>query len=290
MEKHGTTYDYSNVIYKNNQTKVEIICKIHGAFYLTPGKHLQGRKCQICSGKNLNTVEFINRANKKHKNKYDYSLVDYKGIFTDVKIICSKHGIFTQVPDRHLRSNGCSKCGVEICSQKRTYTTSEFIEKAIKVHGNKYEYSCSEYINSKLPIKINCKIHGEFLQIPQNHWAGKGCIKCCESKGESEISKILSDKSIIFETQKKFDSCKDKSYLPFDFYLPEFNVCIEFDGEQHYKPVDWFGGEQAFKERIKRDKIKTKFCKTHNIKLIRIKSGQNIEQKLKNIQDATRNT
>lgn len=280
-EKHGDIYEYSKVNYINNQTKVEIICKIHGSFYLAPGKHLQGRKCQICSGKNLNTVEFVNRANKKHKNKYDYSLVDYKGIFTDVKIICPKHGIFIQTPDRHLRNNGCSKCGAEICSHKRTYTTSEFIEKSIKVHGNKYDYSISEYIKSKTPLKIICNLHGEFLQTPANHWAGKGCIRCCESKGEREIAKILSAKNIIFEAQKKFELCKNKLCLPFDFYLPDLNMCIEFNGDQHYKSIQYFGGDKAFAQRIENDKLKYEFCKKQNIKLIRIKEGQNISEKLK---------
>lgn len=283
LEKHGNTFDYSKVIYKNNQTKVEIVCKKHGSFFLTPGKHLQGRACQICSGKNLNTIEFINRANKKHKNKYDYSLVDYNGIFTDIKITCPKHGDFIQTPDRHLNSFGCSKCGIEICSSKRTYTTSEFIEKSINVHGDKYDYTLSEYIKSIIPIKIICKLHGEFLQTPTNHWSGKGCIRCCASKGEKEILKILSDKKIIFEAQKKFKLCKKKSYLPFDFYLPIHNICIEFDGDQHYKPVKWFGGEEGFSKRVENDKIKTKFCKDNKIKLIRIKTGQNIKDKLKNI-------
>lgn len=283
LEKHGNTYDYSKVVYKNNQTKVEIICKIHGSFFLTPGKHLQGRKCQICSGKNLNTVEFINRANKKHKNKYDYSLVDYKGIFTDIKIVCPKHGEFIQTPDRHLNSYGCTRCGIEVCSYKRTYTTSEFIGKSIKVHGDKYDYTLSEYVKSRIPIKIICKLHGEFCQTPTNHWSGKGCIRCCESKGEREVAKILSDKNIIFEAQKKFELCKNKSYLPFDFYLPKHNICIEFDGSQHERPVEWFGGKEDFFKRVENDKIKTKFCIDNKIKLIRIKVGHNIIEKLKNI-------
>lgn len=283
IEKHGSTYDYSKVVYKNNQTIVEILCKIHGSFYLTPGKHLQGRTCQVCSGKQLNTKEFIIRANKKHKNKYDYSFVDYKGIFIDVKIVCPKHGEFIQNPDRHLNSCGCTKCGTETSSSKRTYTTSEFIDKSIKIHGDKYDYTLSEYIKAKIPIKIICKLHGEFLQLPANHWMGKGCMRCCESKGEREIAKILSDEKILFEVQKKFELCKNKSFLPYDFYLPNHNVCIEFDGEQHYKSVEWFGGKKAFLERAENDKIKTNFCKNQNIKLIRIRTGQNIKEKLKNI-------
>lgn len=277
---HGNKFDYSKVIYKNNQTKIEIICPIHNSFYLTPGKHLQGRGCQICSGSQLNKIEFIVRANKKHSNKYDYSKTEYFGIFNKIKIICPEHGEFEQTPDRHINSNGCLKCGTKKSTINRTYTTLEFINKAKEVHGNKYDYSNSFYIKGKIPISIICPKHGEFKQTPSSHFSGKGCIKCCESKGEREISNILLSLKIKFESQKKFATCKNITYLPFDFYLPEQNICIEFDGDQHYKPIKWFGGLSGLKERQKNDKIKETFCKNNSIKLIRIKNGQNIYEKL----------
>ena len=94
-----------------------------------------------------------------------------------------------------------------------------------------------------------------------------GCLK---SKGENKIIQILKNLSIDFISQIKFDECKDKKHLPFDFYLPEYNCCIEYDGEQHFKPVNHFGGEQQFKRRQKNDKIKTEYCIENDIRLIRI--------------------
>jgi very-short-patch-repair endonuclease len=274
---HGETYDYSKVEYKDNQQLVEIICPVHGSFWIPPCKHFKGRKCPACSGYKMNTIEFINRANKIHNNRYNYSLVNYAGVFNKVKIICSKHGEFEQTPDRHMNSNGCFLCGIETTSNKKTYNTFEFIKKAKNIHGNKYDYSLVEYKHSRDQVVILCPEHGEFKQTPNAHWAGKGCGRCRESKGEREIANILSKNNIIFETQKTFGQCKIKNYLPFDFYLPTLNVCIEFDGEQHYKIVDWFGGEEGFKTTQKNDKFKTKFCKKHKIKLIRIKYNQDIK-------------
>ncbi|GIV43863.1 MAG: hypothetical protein KatS3mg035_0986 [Bacteroidia bacterium] len=274
---HGEIYDYSKVIYKNNQELVEIICPVHGSFWIPPCKHFKGRKCPACSGYKMNTIEFISKSNKIHNNKYDYSLVNYTGIFKKVKIICPKHGEFEQTPDRHMNSNGCLRCGIETASNKKTYNTFEFIQKSKKIHGNKYDYSLVDYKYCKDKIIIICPKHGEFKQTPNAHWAGKGCSRCMESKGEREIANILSENNITFETQKTFEQCKNKNYLPFDFYLCKYNTCIEYDGEQHYKVVDWFGGEKGFNTIQKNDKFKTNFCKKFKIKLIRIKYNQNIK-------------
>lgn len=277
---HCNKYDYSKVVYKNNQQAVEVICPEHGNFFIPPCKHLKGRGCPNCSGYKMNTIEFIKKANKVHNNKYNYDFINYTGIFNKIKISCPKHGVFEQTPDRHLNSNGCDLCGIETASIKKTYSTSEFIQKSISKHGNKYDYSLSDYKYSKTPVIIICPEHGEFKQTPNAHWAGKGCGRCNESKGEREIAKILSKNNIIFETQKKFENCKRQNYLPFDFYLPEYNVCIEYDGEQHYKSVSWFGGEKGFKITKENDIFKTQFCDKNGIVLIRIKYNQNIEQKL----------
>jgi len=280
-EVHNNFYDYSKTVYENVQKLVEIICPEHGEFWLPPCKHFKGRKCPSCSGSKLNTKEFINRANKKHNYKFDYSKTDYKGIFEKVEIICPEHGEFKQTPDRHLNSGGCLKCGIKIASDKKTYTTEEFIKMSKCIHGNKYDYSLTNYKHNKEPVLIICPEHGEFKQTPNAHTVGKGCIRCSESHGEREIYNLLSKNNINFETQKKFNGCKNKAHLPFDFYLPDHNICIEFDGEQHYKAIEWFGGGQGFKERKKNDNLKTEYCKINNIKLIRIKFNQNINERLK---------
>ena len=116
-EKHGNKYDYSKVEYKNNKTKVCIICPEHGEAYITPSNHLKGCGCPKCRYVNMSklqmmtTEEFIYKANKLHNNKYDYSYTEYKGYEIPVKIICPEHGEFLQTPDCHLHSGGCPKCG-----------------------------------------------------------------------------------------------------------------------------------------------------------------------------------
>ena len=97
-----------------------------------------------------------------------------------------------------------------------------------------------------------------------------GCPICKSSKGEIEVKRILDEKSIKYIQQKKFDECKNIRILPFDFYLPENNICIEYDGRQHFEPIKMFGGNKAFKIRTENDKIKNQYCYDNGIKLIRI--------------------
>ena len=262
---HKNKYNYSQVEYINKKTKVKIICPEHGTFEQVPSGHLQGQGCPKCSGnKKLTTAEFIQEAKVIHGNKYNYSQVEYINSNTKVKIICSEHGVFEQTPKNHLQGKGCIKCAGQ------NKTTAEFIKEAKEKHGNRYDYSQVKYINSATKVKIICEEHGVFEQIPSNHLQGQGCPKCNFSKGEQKIESYLNEKNINFESQKRFDKLKHKSYLFYDFYLPDFNLLIEFDGEQHFKAIDWFGGEKGFKQTQKRDKLKNEFAKKNKIDLLRI--------------------
>ncbi len=273
---HRDRYIYSLVDYKNSKTKIKIICKEHGVFEQKPNDHIQGKGCIMCAGikkKSLN--EFIKEAKKIHKNKFDYSLSDYKNNQTKIKIICPKHNEFEQIPSDHLKGLGCAKCGCV-----KNLTTNEFIERAKEKHS-KYDYSLVEYKNMHTKVKIICKNHGEFEQTPHNHLKFAGCPKCNKSKGEKIISWFLDKNKINYEEQKKFDGCKNKSQLPFDFYLPNINVCIEFQGIQHYRSIEHMDGDIGLLKRQKNDNIKREFCKKGGIKLIEIKYSDNLVQKLK---------
>lgn len=276
---HDDKYDYSLVNYINNKHKIKIICNKHGIFNQSPRDHLNGAGCSCCGKiKNINSIklklqDFIARSNKIHNNKYDYSLVDYKNNSINVIITCPIHGNFKQRPSHHLNGSGCSCCGNVKKGKKNNVL--DFIKNAEKVHSDKYDYSLVNYNNSKTKVIIICPIHGNFKQRPNDHLSGAGCPKCNQSKGESIIESFLIDNNIKYENQKRFKDCKDKQLLPFDFYLPEFNTCIEYDGEHHFKPV-CFGGiskERAIVELKKtkeRDIIKNNFCKDNSIDLIRI--------------------
>ena len=122
-----------------------------------------------------------------------------------------------------------------------------------------------------------------YLQRPSDHIRGNGCPVCRKSLGERKITHFLVSNEINYKPQYKFDNCKNIYPLPFDFYLPEYNTCIEFQGLQHYKPVKRFGGESGFKLLVERDKIKSSFCMENNIVLCIIKYTDNITEKLKSI-------
>ena len=181
---HGNKYDYSKVNYINNRTKVRITCPEHGEFWQTPHSHLSGCGCPECGKKiksekkKLTTEEFIKKAKEIHGDKYDYSKVEYKNCGVKVCIICPEHGEFRQKPYEHLSGCGCPECGKKIKSEKKKLTTEEFILKAKKVHGDKYDYSKVEYVNALTPVCIICSEHGEFWQKPSTHLSGNGCREC----------------------------------------------------------------------------------------------------------------
>lgn len=124
------------------------------------------------------TKIFIDKAINKHGDKYDYSKVKYINSKSKVTIICKIHGEFEQKPSGHLYGYGCIKCGLDFLSNKFKDTLDEFIEKAKNAHGEIYDYSLVEYINSQTKIKIICKIHGIFEQKPNSHINGRNCPEC----------------------------------------------------------------------------------------------------------------
>ena len=258
---HGNKYDYSKIKYINFRTKVCIICPEHGEFWQRPMHHLFNHGCPKCSGKEKLTQEnFIEKARKIHGDKYDYSKVNYIGNKTKVCIICPKHGEFWQRPNDHLNGKGCS-----ICAGKIKKTTEQFIEESKKNHGDKYDYSKVDYINGITKVCIICPEHGEFWQTPNDHLDGHGCPKCNKSSLEKEVEMLLGSKHIIFEQQKRFDWLGRQSL---DFYLPEYNIAIECQGEQHYKPIKHFGGIKTYNYTIKRDEKKKLLCEKNNIILL----------------------
>lgn len=275
-EVHGDKYEYDNVVYVKESENVIIHCKIHGDFEQTPKSHLKGNGCSSCSGlKQLTTEEFIQRAKKVHGDRYNYSESEYINSNTKIKIICKEHGPFYQTHTIHCSGNGCSKC-----SGMHNKTTEEFITELEKIYGDKYDYKDVVYVNNRTKVLLHCPTHGEFLKTPKELLKNTGCPKCRCSKGEHKIDSILTEAGFEFETEKTFEGCFYKTKLRFDFYLPYQNLCIEFDGKQHYEPVKIFGGEESFKELQKRDKIKEEFCKNNGIDLIRIRYDEDIIQKI----------
>lgn len=270
---HGEKFDYSKVEYKNAYTKVCIVCPKHGDFWQTPASHLSGRGCNLCSKPIHDTESFIEEAKKVHGDKYDYSKVNYVDGHTKVCIICPIHGEFWQTPNNHVRNRNCPKCGQISTHDKQALTTEQFIAKAKEVHGEKYDYSNVKYVNNHTDICIICPKHGEFWQKPAKHLVGHGCIKCGESKLESEVRVLLEENNIDYVQECDYTVFKWLKRQKLDFFLPEYNVAIECQGEQHYFPVS-FGSlsEEKIKLRFKQikkyDKAKKENCHTNGIRLL----------------------
>jgi hypothetical protein len=275
---HGDKYSYDKTQYIKGSKPVIITCPKHGDFPQSPTNHLSGGGCAKCviESKTGSTDEFIEKAKQVHGNRYSYDKTQYTLNHKPVIITCSEHGDFPQAPSNHLSGAGCPKCAERLVAQKQTSNTEEFINKAKKVHGDKYTYDNVDYKKSKEDVIITCpKLgHGDFLQQPNTHLLGSGCPKCSESKGELIVTKILNTLKIQFVREKKFEDCKGIGkycrQLKFDFYLPEFNSVIEYDGKQHFEIVKRFGGEETFKKIQINDEIKNKYCKDNGIKMIRI--------------------
>jgi AMMECR1 domain-containing protein len=261
----GYKYDYSLVDYKGSHK--EVLIKHNGLIYRQkPVQHLLGFNCERDTIKSQE--DFLRKCYEKHGTKYDYSLVEYTGIENKIKIIFEGK-VYEQKAGAHIHSSGL----VERVILKKT--TKQFIKEANDIHNFRYDYSKVEYLNNQTKVIIVCKIHGDFEQVSSSHLSGTGCTHCSESKGEKKISKFLDLNKIEYVRQKKFDGCVGIRYkLPFDFYLPKYRTTIEFDGIQHYEPVEHFGGVESF-ERLKiNDKIKSDYCEENYIDLIRIRYDQ----------------
>lgn len=297
-KSHGSRFDYSLVEYKNTKAKVKIICHEHGVFLQSPTNHyING--CKLCSNNEignrcrLSKDRFIEISNKKHNSVYNYDKVDYKSILSKVIITCSKHGDFEQLPNNHMKGHGCKKCGEYLTHKKRwSDRLSDFIEKSKVIHGNNYDYSCVDYVNIYKNVKIKCNKHNSyFMQSPMSHIRGSsGCRICSklESNGERRIRTWLENKNIHFEREKKFNSCKIKTFLRFDFYIPSDNLLIEFDGEQHFNlnlNSKYFKITQKNVDKIKiYDEFKNVWAKENGFSLLRIPYTEikNIDQILTN--------
>lgn len=227
----GNKYDYSKVEYVDYNTKVCIICPEHGEFYQTPNKHLLGQGCPKCGNtKKLSLTEFIERSRKIHGNKYDYSKARYVNNGTKVCIICPIHGEFWQTPHNHLIGRGCNKCKNNKISVSETKTTEKFVLEARKVHGDKYDYSKTEYLSAKDKVCIVCPEHGDFWQEASSHISGCGCPKCNHiiSKAETEIAEYvrsLYDGEVITNCRNMLAEHKE-----LDIYIPSLKVAFEYDG------------------------------------------------------------
>lgn len=260
---HFGKYDYTNVTYRNIDTKVVIGCLIHGRFEQTPYEHLRGHGCSLCGNRSLTEEEFIAKAKVKYGNVYDYTLVKYRNKKSAVVIGCMKHGNFKQTPLKHLdlSSRGCPQCVIDA----RQRTTEEFVKSAICIHGYKYEYNNVNYVGVHSGVDIQCPIHGVFVQRANDHLNNHGCSKCQTviSKGHQElISNLPSGIEIICNTRDII-----KPY-EIDIWIPTFKMGIEFHG--YY----WHGvNSRTWDNRSslrQKHYLKSKLAISNGVKLVQV--------------------
>ena len=275
-ENNNPVYEYSEVNYISTHTKVKITCKIHGMFEQCPSDHLSGKGCNKCAivnraKKQTFTLEqFIERAKKKHCDKFDYSRVDYKNSQTRVMIICKTCSCeFTQVPNSHLQGYGCDKCAHRINHENQKLSEDEIIKRAKEVHGDKYDYSNINYVNSQMPIDIKCnKCNNIFQQLYTNHIIQKqGCPNCGCRITEKIFHKYLQSifPSVIRQFKQKW--CRGKHCLRFDECISELKILFELDGNQHFKQImNWKSPE----ENQITDRFKMKCANENGYSVIRI--------------------
>ena len=208
--------------------------------------------------------EFISQANEVHDFKYDYSKAVYNGARRNLIIICKIHGEFNQTPDNHIKGQGCPDCGIIETAKKLSLTLEEFLSRSHEIHGDTYDYSKVELVNASTKVEIICRTHGSFFQDPEHHILRKhGCPRCV-NKREGELAITLSKLGIVHRQYK----IENKRY---DFFLPEYNIIIERDGEQHYRGFfqdDRKGFNLEYQQE--NDRIKTELAERHGYKLYRI--------------------
>lgn len=296
---HQDRYDYSKTIFLATNKKVVIICPEHGEFDQLASDHLRGRGCQKCGrktqglAKRLSFGEWVKTATETHGDTYKYDEASFTTTKNDIRIFCEKHGWFTQNAGRHAYiGQGCEDCGNDRIAISRGRTTEDFIRMSKEVHGDTYDYSLLKtdpetgnlIYEDKDKIRLICQDHGPFLTITNNHiHLEQGCPACEATKGEVKVRKFLEEREIPFIFQWVDHDCVDTSRLRFDFYLPESRTVIEYDGEQHFRPVRFHNDltdeeiELKFQNTVKKDEIKNQWCHEKGIKMIRIPFTADVE-------------
>lgn len=196
-ETHGATYDYTFVVYQNANTKIQIVCPHHGSFWQRPNDHLRGFGCSKCGSKRsvqtrrITTKTFVRRAERIHGKQYDYSKVRYVSAHEKVHILCPRHGAFNQTPNTHLNGAGCPVCGTNRSAAATAFTTKEFIRRSRLIHGDRYDYSSTQYVSAHKKVTVTCPKHGIFEQIASKHLQGHGCKLCCRRNHSNKALRWL---------------------------------------------------------------------------------------------------
>lgn len=241
-------------------------------------------------GKKLGLSDFIDRATKVHNCKYTYENSKYSIASAKLDITCPIHGSFLQRAADHMRGDGCPRCKFDKLASSKRSSSIEFIEKAMAIHGSRFNYYNVAYKNAITKVEIECTTHGSFMQTPDKHLGGGGCPQCSYhlSRGEFAIVSILDRHNIRYVREKRFPDLvgsTSNSRLRYDFWLPDYNCLIEYDGEQHFEPINIKGRLSSdqivpkFQAIRRNDAMKNQYARDHGIELIRIPYNNSISDR-----------
>lgn len=271
-EIHGWKYDYSKVEYKNAETKVCIICPLHGEFWMRPSSHLLGNSCPKCMGRGLSQEDVIEEFKKLHGDRYDYSLVEYRKMHDKVKVVCPEHGVFEITPSKHLLGQGCKKCAYIKNGLSQRLSMDEFLKRAKEAHGDYYGYKNVSFLRTHDKIEIECPKHGIFSQLVYDHLNGHGCPKCSNtfSKGETElfnqIVEWLREDKVIAHNRTVLEGGQE-----LDIFIPSMNIAVEYNGLKWHS--EEYGKMHGYHLR------KTEECEAKGIQLIQIFEDEWLKKK-----------
>lgn len=263
-------------------------------YKVAPRDFSSGRRCPACQRKVANSK--INKSHEDFKERFyaqsdgSYTLLTkYENARTKVKVRHEECGSLYEVtPAKFLSGRRCPYCKGKAISSKLRKTQSDFESSVYSIHGDSIKV-IGEYKSRRLPILLKHEKCGhEYMTVPDSVLGGNGCPRCRLSKGESRIAEFMQKEGIEYISQKTFDDCKNKAKLPFDFSVEkdgEVLFLIEYQGIQHYQPVDFFGGGKYYKERVVLDSIKSDFCEQKQIPLMKIPYYEEIEDYLVKIKE-----
>ena len=262
--------------YTKMDNNVDVYCKVCGGTFARRGSRLTGNpKCPFCNGtyKRSNVTDEMFKQDIAKISPNIKILGKYKKRKSPVQCQCKIDGnIWMETPDDLYRGRGCPECKKEKLREMYQFSKDEILEKLNSVNP-KSTYEIPFYQNVNSIVKCKCPDCGNFweTQIINIIYSKSGCPSCNSSKGEKEIRRYLEENHIRFEEQKKFEDCRGhKRPLPFDFYLEDYKMLIEFQGIEHYKSIPFFGGDESFENRKALDGIKKDYAINNGYKFLEI--------------------
>ena len=266
--------------YINARTKIKHKCSKGHVYCQVPYAHLSGSGCPICittkvhNNQRKNPLQYISECESKG---YDLPIEDYINKKTKIKHRCNNCGnIYAQTPSNHLRGQGCPKCGTNKSHNKQRKSKEKYHNEC-KEKG--LDLPIEPYVNATTKINHMCNKNHIYNQTPHNHLQGYGCPVCSESHGEKYVRNYLDKNNINYISQKRFHDLKDKTYLSYDFYLPEYNMLIEYQGIQHYESIKFNGKNKSnLEKQQEHDNLKRKYAKDNGYKLLELKYTLNTQE------------